>query len=65
MKASGERMVEGQRSANDGWRFIQFLRELVAALPGVTHLEDERGRPGSPDVGTDLIARYEGRPPVG
>lgn len=41
---------------------LQFLRELLAALPGVTDLQTEPGGSGGADTGADIVARFEGRP---
>lgn len=51
-----ERGVGGQ-----GWLFVQFLRQLLASLPGVTDLEVQRDL-STVDVPADLVARSEGRP---
>lgn len=53
--------VEERRAANQEWRFIQFLRQLLAAMPGITGLEVEGGAFSAPDVGVDVIALYDGR----
>ncbi|WP_432832850.1 hypothetical protein [Dactylosporangium sp. CA-092794] len=55
-------MVEERGAGSQGWQFFRFLEELLAALPGVTELEAERGGALATDVRADFVARFEGRP---
>jgi hypothetical protein len=40
--------VEERGAANTGWLFVQFMGDLLDALPGVTDLQVERSAPGPP-----------------
>jgi hypothetical protein len=54
--------MEERSAARNGWLFIQFMRELLAAWPDVSDLKAERGTPGSTDIDADFVARVDGRP---
>jgi len=58
----GSKLVEERGAGSQGWQFVQFLRELLTSLPGVTDLKLERDGPGDTDIGADIVARYEDRP---
>ncbi|MDQ7903528.1 hypothetical protein RB614_03245 [Phytohabitans sp. ZYX-F-186] len=55
-------MMEERSAARNGWLFIQFMRDLLAAWPGVSDIEAERGTPGSADIDADFVAKFESRP---
>jgi hypothetical protein len=54
--------VEERQAASRGWLFVQFIGDLLAALPGITDLHRESATTPGPDVGIDFVAWQEGRP---
>lgn len=51
-----------ERDRDRGWRFNQFLHNLLVRLPGVTDLTSGRDAPRTTDVGADFMGSFEGRP---
>jgi hypothetical protein len=54
--------VEERRQASNEFVFLHFLRDLLAALPGISDLQHEGAVPGSGDLGADFTARLKGQP---